>query len=229
MDTLRKPLFIVAVAFMVLALLVELGSSLVMGLRQPGAARAIDAPPPGFGISYLTLLDGLVLYIVLLMGAALVIPERVLARVHGIVTFILSLLALLGAIVMFFVGLTLLMLMIALLLAPIFGTIAYFAIYGDFDREGAGVILSLTMLLKLCFAGCLVFAHQRFLQNKGLILIVLTSLLGTLLTGFLHGFVPLFLVSITDTIAALINVVLGGIWALFFLIGAIIAIIKAIV
>ena len=35
--------------------------------------------------------------------------------------------------------------------------------------------LSLLMTLKLVFAVCLVLAHQRFLQNKGLVLIIITS------------------------------------------------------
>ncbi len=82
------------------------------------------------------------------------------------------------------------------------------------------------MIFKLAFAILLVFAHQRFLQNKGLVLIILTSLLATIIVSFLHGLVPRFLVSITDDIAAIVVAILAAIWALFFLIGSIPSIIK---
>jgi VanZ family protein len=85
------------------------------------------------------------------------------------------------------------------------------------------------MFLKLAFAACLVLAHPRFLQNKGLVLIVLTSLLANVIISFLHGFVPVFLVSITDLIAALISGVLAAVWAVFLLVGAVISVVKAIV
>ena len=65
--------------------------------------------------------------------------------------------------------------MVSLLLAPPFGPIAYLALWGGFDTDGATVALGLTMLLKLAFAACLVLAHQRFLQNKGLVVLVLLS------------------------------------------------------
>jgi len=71
-----------------------------------------------------------------------------------------------------------------------------------------------------------VFSHKRFLENKGLVLIILTSLLATVIISFLHGLVPSFLVSITDNIAAIITAILAAIWALFYLIGSIPAIIK---
>jgi VanZ family protein len=84
------------------------------------------------------------------------------------------------------------------------------------------------MGLKLGFVVCLLLAHQRFLQNKGLVLLVLTSLLANLIIGFLHNFVPLPLVSITDAIGAIVVAILAVIWALVLLIFAIISIIKAI-
>jgi hypothetical protein len=161
------------------------------------------------------------------MGASLVIPERVQGRIQGIVTLIVSLLTLIGAIAMLFLAITLLTLMVSLLLAVPFGTIVYLGTYGHFDRATAAGTLSLIMLLKLAFAGFLVFSHQRFLQNRGLVLIVLFSLLATVIVSFLHGFVPRFLVSITDDIAAIVVVILAAVWAIFFLFGSIPAVIKA--
>jgi hypothetical protein len=133
----------------------------------------------------------------------------------------------LGSIVMIFSALGLLMLMVSLLLAIPFGTAVYMIKYADFARPAAVVTLSLIMAFKLGFVVFLVLAHQRFLENKGLILIILTSFLATIILSFLIGIVPRFLVSITDDIGALIIAVLAAVWALFYLIGAIPAIIKA--
>jgi glycopeptide antibiotics resistance protein len=128
---------------------------------------------------------------------------------------------------MIFAALALLLLMVSLLLAIPFGTVIYLAEYADFNRAAAAATLSFAMALKLGFSVLLVLAHQRFLENKGLVLIVLTSFAGTILLSFLHGFFPRFLVSITDDVGAIIIAVLTLIWALFYLIGAIPAILKA--
>jgi hypothetical protein len=79
-----------------------------------------------------------------------------------------------------------------------FSTIVYLIIFGFFDRTGANVTLSLLMMLKLAFAACLILAHQRFIQNKGLEMIILTSLAANIIVSFLYGLVPAPLVSITD-------------------------------
>jgi hypothetical protein len=89
--------------------------------------------------------------------------------------------------------------------------------------------LSLIMLLKIVFAVCLVLAQQRFLQNKGLVLIICTSFLANLLVVFLYGFVPGFLVSIADVIAALVICILAIIWGIVYLIGGVVSVIKVIV
>lgn len=255
MDTLRKPLFMLALILITLAVLIELGSAGV--LQSPGGSAAaflnqmepdvaeayLEAQndperraelnelsqgrdQPGMGIQYLALLDGITLWVIGLMGIALVVPERIHGRVQGCATAVFALLLILGGIVMIFVALGLVLLMVSLLLSAPFGTITYLAVYGSFDRSGASVVLSFLLLLKLGCAICLVVAQQRFLQRKGLVLLLLTSLLGNVVISFLHGFVPGFLVSITDGIAALIVAVLAVLWALFMLIGAIPAIIK---
>lgn len=226
LDSLRKPLFFIAFALLLLTVLIELGSTAVLGV-VPSAEVDPDLPTPGYGIPYLALLDWLVLYTISLMGASLVIPERVHGRIQGIVTLVVSLLTLIGAIAMLFLAITLLALMVSLLLAVPFGTAIYLGTYGHFDRAAAAGTLSVIMLLKLAFAGFLVFSHQRFLQNKGLVAIVLCSLLATVIVSFLHGFFPRFLVSITDDIAAIVVAILAAIWAIFFLFGSIPAVIKA--
>jgi hypothetical protein len=214
-DTLRKPFFVIALVLLVLAVLAELGSEL------------IDATAPGLGIPYLAILDGLLLFTIALIGAPLIISDRVHGRIQGIITFIVALLSLLGAIAMIFAALGLLLLMVSLLMAVPFGTAIYMLRYAVFDKPAAAITLSLIMGFKLGFAVFLILAHQRFLENKGLVLIILTSFLATIILSFLHGFVPLFLVSITDDIGAIIIAILAAIWALFYLIGSIPAIIKA--
>jgi hypothetical protein len=227
MEKIRKPIFIIALALALVVLLIELGSASMVGLK--GAHRPdLDQPPPGLGIPSLALLDGLVFYTCLLIGAAFLIPERIQGRVQGIISLIVSLLVLLAAIAMALKAVALLTLMVTLLLAVPFGTIAYFILYADFDTGAAAVTLSLIMTLKLIFAGCLLFAHQRFLQNKGLVLIVLTSLLSNVVIALLHGLVPGFLVSITDTIAAIIVAILAAIWAIAYLVSSIISIVKSV-
>jgi hypothetical protein len=143
------------------------------------------------------------------------------------VTAIVTFLGCLGTIVAIITCLIALIIMVTLLLAPIFGTIAYVAIYGHFDRGAASATLSLIMALKIGFVVCLLLAHQRFLQNKGLIVITLISLLCNIIISFLHGFVPLLLVSITDAIGAIIVAIIALIWTIFIFVFAVIAIIKA--
>lgn len=224
---LRKPIFIIAVVLMALSVLVEVGSTAILKKPAPGAAEQLNSPTPGFGIQYLALVDGMLLFTLALMALSLVVPERIHGRVQGITTLIVSFLLLLGSIVLIFVTIAILLLMVGLLLAPIFGTIAYFAIFGTFDKSGAAATLSLLMFLKLAFVVCLLVADPRFLQNKGLVLLVLTSLLAQVILGFLHGLVPSPLVSITDAIGGIINAVLAAIWAIVFLVGSLVSVVKA--
>jgi hypothetical protein len=227
LDELRKPFLVAAFILILLVVLLE-GSSVLWINSDSSVADSLGAKAPGYGINYLAFLDGFVLYLTLLIALAMIIPERLQGRVQGCVTAIVSFLGCLGTIFAIITCLIVLIIMVTLLLAPIFGTIAYLAIYGDFDRGAAAATLSLIMTLKLAFAVCLVLAHQRFLQNKGLVLIVLTSLLANLIISFLHNFVPGILVSITDAIGAIIVAILAVIWAIVLFVFAIISIIKAI-
>jgi hypothetical protein len=226
LDELRKPFLIIALVLMLLVVLVE-GTS-VLWINPDKAVGSLGAKTPGYGITYLAFLDYLVFYITLLIGLAMIIPERLQGRVQGCATAIVSFLGCLGTIYAIITCLIMLIIMVTLLLAPIFGTIAYVVIYGHFNRGAAAATLSLIMALKIGFVVCLVLAHQRFLQNKGLVLIVLTSLLANLIISFLHNFVPGLLVSITDAIGAIIVGILAVIWAIILFVFAIISIIKAI-
>lgn len=246
MDTLRTPFLVLAIILMALIVLLELGSGLLIPSDGVAASRLTEQTnsfdedvdldpddledleePPGRAIWSMAFVDGLVLYSVALMGIALLIPDRLHGRLQGIVTLILSILMILAAIIYLILILIELIVMVSLFMAPPFGTIAYLVVWGFFDRGDAATVLGLLLFLKLCFGGCLLLAHQRFLQQKGLMLLLLTSLVLNIVVAFLHGLVPIILVSITDRISALLILIVGIIWALVFLVGSIVAIVKA--
>lgn len=220
-DKLRIPFFCASVVCLVIVFAIELGAQFFLSADKGSLAT------PGLGIMYLAWLDCLLLFTILLMGTALIVPDRIHGRIQGIITFIVALLTLLGTLVAIFTAFGLLMLMVSLLLAVPFGTAVYFAEFADFKVGAAATTLAFIMIFKIAFAIFLLLAHQRFLQNKGLVLLTATSLVATILLGFLHGIAPPFLAYITDDIGALISAILAAIWALFFLIGSIPAVIKA--
>jgi len=222
LDELRRPFFIVALVLMFLVVLIEVGSPWLMQVTDKSFDR------PGYGVQYLVFIDAFLFYVSLLIGLALIIPERIQGRVQGCVTLVVSFFGCLGIIGAIITAFIFLLLMITLLLAPIFGTLAYLAIYGSFDRSGANITLSLIMALKIGYCILLILAHQRFLQNKSLVLLTLTSLLANLIVSFLHNLVPGILVSITDALGAIVVAILALIWAIVFIIGSIVAIVRSI-
>ena len=248
---LHKPFFIAALVCILLCVLVEIGASLFLpravasranieaSLHTEGAQGSVSVqdvlkmqsgnpPTPGLGIPYQALVDGLLLFTLLLMSTSLVLPDSLQGQVQGVVSLVCAVLTLLAGIVMLFAAVGLLLLMVSLFLAAPFGTIAYLALWGFFNRGDAAITLGLLMLLKLAAALCLVMAQPRFIQNKGLVLLFVTSVLSTALVSFLHGFVPSPLVSITDALGAIIVALLGLLWAVVLLVGAIISVIRVI-
>lgn len=190
-------------------------------------ARSSGHPKPGLGIPYMALVDGVVLFNLLLIGSSLVVPLSIEARLQGFATLIFGVVVILLAIVLIFAAITVLTLMIAMLLSVPFGTIAYLAIYGFFDRGGAAATLSFIMLLKLVAGVCLFLAQQRFLQDLGLVVVVVASLVANVVVSFLQGLVPLFLVSITDAIAAIVVAIIAVILLILLLVGGITSVVKA--
>ncbi|WP_428262860.1 hypothetical protein [Haliangium sp.] len=184
-------------------------------------SRRENPPRPGLAIPALALLDALLLFMAVAM-----LSKHIRGRLQLLLTAGLSLLLVIGAFILFFVALALLLLMIGLFLAIPFGTLVYLALWGFFDRGGAGITLGLLMSLHIGYGVCLALSNPRLLtNNRTLVLLTLTALLAIALTSFLHGIVPGVLVSITDVVAALIVTVLGGVWALIYLIRCIIALI----
>ena len=218
-DRLRVPFLVAAIILIGLAVLVEAGSLLL-------PAHAPDQPP-GFGILSMALVDGTLFLTVALIGLSLLIGRNLEGRVQGCVTLVFAIVVIIGGIVLVFATFQLLLLMLALLLAVPFGTLAYLALFGSFDRSGAAGLLSFVMLLKIAFAVCLVLAQQRFLQAKGLVVLVILSLVVNIVVGFLQAFPPGVLVSITDAIAAIVVGIVGIVVAIVLLVFAVIAVLKS--
>lgn len=256
MGDLRRPFFITALALLAVVILAQLGSAAAIGSSEtnlssiesvipndPEIRAAYDEmdddqraelesagtnQPPGLAISYLALIDGLLLFTVALLGVSLIFPAHAVGRIQGFVTFGVSLLVILLGIVLAIVAVIQLVLMVTLLLATPFGTLAYLAKFGFFDRGGASLAISLIMTLKIGAVICLVLAQQRFLQNRGLMLLIATSFVATLVVSFLHGFVPLFLVSISDAIGAIVIAIIAVLWSIYFLIRSLGSVFQAI-
>jgi hypothetical protein len=220
MGDLRRIPFFVSVILIFLVVAVETGSGLGQSL--------LNADVKGLGIPYLGLIDGILLFFMAFMTLALIVPESITGRIQGIATLIFGLLLLLLGISLIFAAIAKLTLMLGLLLSPPFGTAAYFAIFASFPKTAMLALLSTIMLLKIGMVVALVVAQQRFLQNKMLVFLILSSLVANVIVSFLLGFVPRFLTSITDAVAAIIVGIIAAIWLLILIILAIPAILKAV-
>jgi hypothetical protein len=242
MGDLRKPFLILALLVILVVVLLETGSGLAIGGRDASAQLlgstgklGVDVgdvrgvtQPSGRGIPYLALLDAVVLYATGLYVLSLLVPKGIQGRVQGVVTLVGSIVLILVALLLLIIAFVELMVMVTLFLAVPFGTLAYLALWGFFPVGDAAALLGLLLFLKLVFAGLLVLAQPRFLQNKGLVLLILTTLVCTVVLAFLHGFVPVILVSIVDDLGALVFAIVAIVWGLVLLIGSIPSIWKAI-
>jgi len=229
MQRLVRPLLALALMLLLLSVLVELGATALLGAATVGPApQGADVlPAPGLAVPALALFDSLLLWVVLLITGGAVLPPAFLARVQGAATLGATLVAALAAVTVVGAAMALLTIMSGLLLAPPFGTLVYLAVYGSFDRDTARVALGVAITLKLVAAGLLVAAHWRFLENRSLVLLMVTSLALTAMVALLHSIVPTVLVSITDAIAAVIAAVVTLVWAVPFAIGGIISALRA--
>lgn len=219
MERLRAPFLVAALILAIVALAIELGASLAEWL-------GVDSPP-GLGIPALALVDTMLVFTLALMTISLVVGDAVVGRLQGCATVITSCLVLLASIPVIFIALGLLFLMIGLI-ASFFGIAIYAAVYATFPRGTAAAILALLLALKIAAGICLPFAHQRFVQATGLILLLLTSIVLNLVIAFLHDLVPRFLVSITDAVGAIVVGIVALIWAIVLLIGGVIGVLRII-
>lgn len=240
----RRPLFFLAAFALLLVVLVEAGSGLAIGGGsagpvgpltagvpgvEPDMIEGVDADsPPGNGIGYLVLVDGFLLFSIIMLGLSFLVSQRLYGRIQGIVTLVMSFLWLIWSLVMALAAFVLLMVMIGLFVATPFGTIAYLAIWGFFPKGEAAAVLGLLLFLKLVFLGFLVFSQQKFLKIVALMIHVALSFVLQLVLGLVQGFLPSVLVSIGDQLIALIIAIVAIIGSLFALISSLPAMINAI-
>src|SRR5262245_6922511 len=165
---MRRPLFIVAVVVLGLAVVVEVGlggrvtqavegapvlqasqafqgaPADVLSAQARGASvldKADSAPRPGRGIPALAFIDALLWGLVLLQVIALFVPGAVQGRIQGIGTLIGSIILILVSFFAILLNIALVMVMISLLLATPFGTLAYLAVWGHFSVGAAQATL----------------------------------------------------------------------------------------
>lgn len=221
MERLRKPLFFAACALLGLVLLAEFGVTLAAPfLGETGGAV-------GWAIPTLTLLDIQLAFTALLMAAPLILPASLTGRIQGIATFVVALILIIASIIAGLTAFGLLTTLIGFLTVP-GGQAAYIGGgYADFPNGAAAATLGFIMACKLGSIGALVLAHQRFLENKGFLWLMGTSLVATIIISFLHGFVPGFLASVTDALGAIIVAILALIWAVLGLLFGGIAVYRA--
>ena len=226
---LRTPFLVGALLCAGTVLVIDGSGAQIAGWIAPFTGRfapGLDSPP-GRGVPALALIDTLVLLAVSLLVAPLVIPPRVHAKGQAVVTVIVGVLTALAALQAAFAALAKMLMMIAILLAFPFGTIVYMIKFASFDRSGASAILAVGWTLKIAIAVLLVLAHQRFVRQIGLLLLLGTSLVLGFVVGFLLAFPPGFLAAITDCIAAIVAAIGAIIWGLVLAIGALPGAIKA--
>jgi len=221
MDKLRWPFLLAAIIVSIVIVTIELGSAAAF-VRD---LLNIDEEPPGIAIPTMALIDIQLVFATVLYGLGVIVPHPTVGRLQGIASLILSILLILAAIVVIFATITLILLMLALI-GSFFGIVVYLAVWGDFGRSQAAAILGVLMVLKIGVGVLLILAHQRFLTNKGLVLLVVTSLVANVIVGFLHALVPIVLVSVLDAVAAIIVAILALIWAIGLLVGSVIAIVR---
>jgi hypothetical protein len=229
MNQLRLPFFIAAIVAFVIAILIEVSAKDALDWFGFLDGSLDQQKTPGMAIGYLALVDGLIVYSLAWMVAGLLIPRSVTGRAQGIVSLVISILAFIATLLLIFATFALLMLMIALLVAVPFGTLSYLAAWGHFALDAAASTLALVMLFKIVFCVCLVLAQQRFVENKGLVILVCLSLGLTWVTAFVHALLPGVLVSIGDASVALVIAIIATIWLLIMVIGSIVATVKAII
>lgn len=191
-------------------------------------ASSLSAKVSGMSLPSLAFVDGIFLFMMAFMAAGLLVPQSITGRLQGIITLIFSVVLLAAAAANIIGALAKVLLMVSLLLSVPFGTIIYLVVYGSFPKGAMLALLGAIMLFKIGAVVALVMGQQRFLQNKALVLLILTSFAASAIVSFLLGFAPGFLTSITDALAAMVASIIAVIWLIVLLISSLPAIRKAI-
>jgi hypothetical protein len=198
----------------------KIDAAQVVGKDRPSPS------PPGLGISYSALLDALVLLSLATTTSSLYLIRfaAIYVRVQNAVLFFAGLIDMIACIILALLAFSALMLMVGLLLAAPFGTIAYMVAFGFFAKGTAAGILSALFFLKLVAMVLLALAGQW--SNTRLLFMLICSLAVSFIVSFLHGFPPAFLASIFDALAAIAVAIIAMVFALPMLISGLLSFVK---
>jgi len=164
--------------------------SAVLGVEAAGSCDSM-------GLSALAVFDLLVIMTVALIGAPFLLSHATVGRTQGVATLVISVVILGSALLILGLALALLFTMLASL--PLYLLFHW----NSFPLPKAYGLLSVAMLCKFGFTACIIVSHQKFLTNTGLVVIVLTSLLLTMMLSVLYG-MPRVIVIVTDDLGAIV-------------------------
>ncbi|HEX2733789.1 MAG TPA: hypothetical protein VHM70_19400 [Polyangiaceae bacterium] len=249
MDELRKPPFVLASIATVLVVAIELGAAwlpkaarsaaqLEAAARALGpslgserasafAVKAAESEQHGLAVPALALFDVLLLCTILLLGASLLVSPRVMGRIQAPIRLVAALLVLVGSLEALLHAIAMAYFMLGLFLAPLFGTLAYLALWGFFATEATTGLLTLVTLIKIAVPIGLLLSHQAFLKVKMVVAMILTSLVLSVVVSLVLGLVPGIVASIADTIAAIVIALVTLIFSLIVFVGSIIPTLKS--
>ncbi|HEX7079407.1 MAG TPA: hypothetical protein VF329_00130 [Gammaproteobacteria bacterium] len=216
---MRIPFFVLAVLSIVLVVAVEL-ATLALLRNAAGMPESL----PGLGGPYLALLDGILLYFVVVTSLGYFRFKAQVAKAAAVAGLILSLVGVVVSFLLIVAAFLAIMLMLGLLFAAPFGTLAYLDLFANFPKQRAIEALSFIMLLKVFFLFMLALTDLGYLKNKLLVILIGLSMLATWLTSMLIAWPPGFLSSITDAVGALVTAVIAFVWLIVTLVASILGI-----
>jgi hypothetical protein len=221
----RAPAFLFALLIMFLVVAFELATlGFLQGMAEESAGTE---SPQGLGAVYLALLDGILLLTTIVFGVGHLRPDGLIARIASILWLVVSFFGILGSLLLALFAFQAIMLMLALLMAAPFGTLAYLALFAHFPADDAVKALSFLLVLKLAFVVMLAITDIGYLKNKPLMLMAGLSIGATWLTSFLIAWPPGFLASITDAVGALVTAIIALVMLILILVGSILGLLKA--
>lgn len=180
-----------------------------------------DLSIPGASIKVIGIIDLYLLLTMLFIGANYLINPSLITKSQGIITIIFCIPTILFSITNIVLLVAKVVLMISLLMAPIFGTIAYFAIYSGYDKSNTINFIKVLLILKFSLIISFLITNLKNISNIGLVTLLLTPIGLLWLMSLLFGLIPKFLLSIVDGIVAIIFLVVVLIWSISFLLNSI--------
>lgn len=224
----RRLVFLGGIFLLVLSAAIVWGAGGILGDTAAELAGS-ELRRPGIGIRMSGLVSILLAFSLVLMALdPIPLWQKIAPRLLGIVTLIVMVIGIILTVIAVLAAIQLLLLMVSLLLATPFGTIAYLALWGDFDTDASRKVLALVMLLQVAGAILVLVVNPSLLKNVFLLLLFASALGITFLLGFLHALPPSFLVSIADAIGGIVAGILAAIWMIVFILGSLAAILRAV-